>query len=139
MVLLDAVLVVAIIALAAYVLVPVPSATFSKSDMLAEASAVAARFRDGRVAAIRARAPVDVVVDAAAGRVEGAGEPLALDRRIDLTWLTSDQCPLDRGRRALRFLADGRSCGGVLRMKGGSHEAELRVDWLTGRVEMDLR
>ena len=138
MMLLDAVLVLAIVALAAYVLLPAPLGTLSAGAMRAEAVQVAARFREARTAAMTGRAPVDVIVDTAAGTITGTGQPLNIRRDLSLRWVSSDQCPLDRGRRALRFLPDGRSCGGVLTMSGSGHMAELRVDWLTGRVEMAL-
>ncbi len=138
MVLLDAVLVLAIVALAAYVLLPAPLGTLSSGAIRAEAVQVSARFREARTWAIAGHAPVDIVVDTATGEITGPGQPLNIRRDVLLHWVSSDQCPLDRGRRALRFLPDGRSCGGVLTMSGGGHVAELRVDWLTGRVEMAL-
>lgn len=138
-VLLDLVLALAIIAIAAYVLMPVPSGGLSQRVVKAEAVRVAGVFRQGRTTAIRDGVVIDIVVDAMAGEIEGVGEPLRLPDGIRLVWTTSSQCPLDRGRRVLRFLPDGRSCGGVLSMTGAGHEERLRVDWLTGRVEMASR
>jgi general secretion pathway protein H len=138
-VLLDVVLALAVMALAAYVLMPVPTGSLSRNDVMAEAVRVGAVFRQGRTMAIRDRSPTDVVVDVMTGEIEGPGEIVSVRQDIRLVWSTSSQCPLDRGRRALRFLPDGRSCGGVLSLSGSGHEALLRVDWLTGRVEMTAR
>ncbi len=135
-VLLDLVLTLAVIALAAYVLMPVPTHSLSHNDVKADAVRAAAIFRQARTDAIRSHAPIDVVVDAMDGFIFGPGEPLQVRDGIRLVWSTSSQCPLDAGRRALRFLPDGRSCGGVLSLSGAGHEARLRVDWLTGRVEL---
>lgn len=135
-VLLDLVLALAIIAIAAYVLMPVPSASLSQREVKAEAVRAAAVFRQGRTTAIRDGVTVDIVVDAMANEIEGVGEMLSLRDGIRLVWTTSSQCPLDRGRRVLRFLPDGRSCGAVLSMTGAGHEERLRVDWLTGRVDI---
>ncbi len=138
-VLLDLVLALAVIALAAYVLMPVPSGSLSQNDVKADAVRVAAIFRQARTDAIRGHAPVDVVVDAMGGFVDGPAGSLQVREGIRLAWSTSSQCPLDSGRRALRFLPDGRSCGGVLTMTGAGYETRLRVDWLTGRVELAAR
>lgn len=138
-VLLDLVLALAVIALAAYVLMPVPGGSLSQNDVKADAVRAAAIFRQARTEAIRSHASVDVLVDAMEGFVEGPGEPLQVRDGIRLIWSTSSQCPLDAGRRALRFLPDGRSCGGVLAFTGAGYETRLRVDWLTGRVEMASR
>ncbi len=135
-VLLDLVLTLAVIALAAYVLMPVPSNSLSQNDVKADAVRAAAIFRQARTDAIRGRASTDVVVDAMEGLIEGSGEPLQVHEGIRLVWSTSNQCPVDAGRRALRFLPDGRSCGGVLTLTGAGYETRLRVDWLTGRVEL---
>ena len=136
---LDLVLALAVIALAAYVLMPVPGGSLSQNDVKADAVRAAAIFRQARTEAIRSHASVDVLVDAMEGFIQGPGEPLQVRDGIRLIWSTSSQCPLDAGRRALRFLPDGRSCGGVLAFTGAGYETRLRVDWLTGRVEMASR
>lgn len=136
-VLLDVVLALAILSLAAMVLMPRPRAAPSPADLRAEAARAAAVFRQGRATAIRRGGHADVVVDAAARSIRTVGAPLVQIRPgIDLSWVTSNLCPVVDGARALRFLADGRSCGGVLTLAGAGASARLRIDWLTGRVEM---
>ena len=136
-VLLDVVLALAILSLAAMVLMPGPRAGPSPVDLRAEAARAAAIFRQGRAAAIRDGGHSDVVVDPSARSVRIAGAPLVRIRPgIDLNWVTSNLCPVVGGARALRFLADGRSCGGVLTLAGAGASVQLRIDWLTGRVEM---
>jgi general secretion pathway protein H len=136
-VLLDVVLALAILSLAAMVLMPRPRAGLSPADLQAEAARTAAVFRQGRATAIREGSHADVVVDASARSVRTAGAPrVELREGIDLKWVTSNLCPMVDGARALRFLADGRSCGGVLTMAGAGASMQLRIDWLTGRVEM---
>ena len=136
-VLLDVVLALAVLSLAAFVLMPRPRAGITDIELRAEATRVAAQFREGRAQAIRTRANADIVVDARQGLVgmAGAAGLVRLREEIELNWATSSLCPLVDGRRALRFLADGRSCGGVLTLSANGRAVELRVDWLTGRVE----
>lgn len=137
MVLLDVVLALAILSLAAMVLMPRPRAGLSPTDLRAEAARAAAVFRQGRATAIRQGRHADVVVDAFARSVRTAGAPLVQIRQgVDLNWVTSNLCPVVDGARTLRFLADGRSCGGVLTLAGAGTSTQLRIDWLTGRVEM---
>lgn len=139
MVLLDVVLALAVLSLAALVLMPRPRAGLTDVELRAEATRVAAQFREGRAAAIRNRTPADIFVDPRSGQVAAAGAqrpPLRLREGVALDWMTSSLCPTVLGLRALRFLPDGRSCGGVLTLSANGRSVQLRVDWLTGRVEM---
>lgn len=136
-VLLDVILALAVIALAALVLMPQPRTGIAATELQAEAIKVAASFRQGRATALRNQRPVDIYVDPDRRRVSIADGP-SIDIRdgVAMVWVTSDQCP-QRGRlRALRYLSDGRSCGGVLTLSAGGGAVRLRVDWLTGRVDM---
>ena len=137
-VLLDVILALAVLSLAAFVLMPRPRAGITDIELRAEATRVASQFRQGRAHAIRTRDNADIVVDARQGLVGMAGAPdlIRLRDGVELNWATSSLCPLVDGRRALRFLSDGRSCGGVLTLSANGRAVELRVDWLTGRVEM---
>lgn len=137
-VLLDVVLALAVLSLAALVLMPRPRAGLTDVELRAEATRVAAQFREGRASAIRNRAPADIFVDPRTGQVAAAGarHPLRLREGVALDWMTSSLCPTVSGLRALRFLPDGRSCGGVLTLSANGRSVQLRVDWLTGRVEM---
>jgi general secretion pathway protein H len=139
-VLLDVILALAIIALGALVLVPIPRGEIGSAELRGEAMRVAAAFRQGRALALRNRGTVDISVDPRSGNVayEG-GADVAIRKGIELVWITSDQCPLSRGVRALRYLPDGRSCGGVLTLATRTAKIELRVDWLTGRVDMSTQ
>ena len=137
MVLLDVVLALAVLSLAALVLMPRPRAGLTDVELRAEATRVAAQFREGRAAAIRNRAPADIFIDPRTGQVAASdGQPLRLREGVALDWTTSSLCPTVSGLRALRFLPDGRSCGGVLTLSANGRSVQLRVDWLTGRVEM---
>lgn len=137
MVLIDVVAALAIVALAAFVLMPRPRTGIGAAELSAEAVRVGAEFRKGRAKALTTGRVADVTVDPGNRRigVDGAS-PVAIRDGVAINWVTSDQCPIRGGTRALRFLADGRSCGGVMTLSAGGRAIELRVDWLTGRVEM---
>lgn len=136
-VLLDVILALAVLALAALALMPRPRSGVAATELQAEAIRVAASFRQGRATALRSQRPVDIFVDPDRRSVTIADGPsIAIRDGIDMVWVTSDQCPARGGVRALRYLSDGRSCGGVLTLSAGGGNVRLRVDWLTGRVDM---
>lgn len=136
-VLLDVILAMAVIALGAFILLPAPRGTVGMTELQAEAIRVAATFREGRAAALRSRKPVNILVDPQRRLVSGqGGSAVEIRQGVAMVWVTSDQCPVSAGKRALRYLPDGRSCGGVLTLSAGGASVRLRVDWLTGRVDM---
>lgn len=136
-VLLDVILAMAVIALGAFVLLPAPRGSVGVTELQAEAIRVAATFRQGRATALRSRKPINISVDPDRRLVSAqSGASVEIRQGIAMVWVTSDQCPLSGGKRALRYLPDGRSCGGVLTLSAGGASVRLRVDWLTGRVDM---
>jgi general secretion pathway protein H len=139
-VLLDVVLALAILALAALILVPRPAAGVSRADMRLAGTEIAALFRKGRAQAVVSGAATDIAVNPNEGRVSAPFQERSytLQRGIAMDWVASRVCPGSGEQRALRFLADGRSCGGVLTLNSGGMAVIIRVDWLTGRVDMDV-
>jgi len=136
-VLLDIVAALAVVALVAFVLMPKPRSATGAAELTAEAVRISAEIRKGRAKAIGGGGTVDVLVDPDKRKVQVQGATAVTVRNgVDMRWVTSNQCPLRQGRRALRFLADGRSCGAVMTLSVTGRSIELRVDWLTGRVEM---
>lgn len=136
-ILLDVVAALAVVALVAFVLMPRQRSGAGPAELTAEAVRISAEIRKGRAKALVSGSTVDVFVDPDRRnvRVEG-GTSISIRDGVDVEWVTSNQCPVRQGKRALRFLADGRSCGGVMTLSVRGKAMELRVDWLTGRVEM---
>jgi general secretion pathway protein H len=129
--------VMAIIALLALAALPGVRPNIGRSEVEAEAVRLAALMRETRYAAMRGNAAADFSLDPATGAILAAGLPRTPVRRgIAIDWTTSSLCPTLEGVRALRFIADGRSCGAVATLTANGHLARLRVDWLTGRVEL---
>jgi general secretion pathway protein H len=139
-VLLDVVAALAIVALAAFVLMPGPRSSIGTAELSAEAVRISAEFRKGRAKALTTGSVADVTVDPGNKRIQVDGaNPISIRDGVVMNWVTSNQCPIRGGSRALRYLADGRSCGGVMTLSASGREIELRVDWLTGRVEMSAK
>lgn len=135
--LLDVVLTLGILALVVLLAVPRPRASVGPVELRAEAAQIAATFRKARAEAVRLQSQTDVVYDEAAGDIRYGGQSVhAIRPGIGVDWATSSLCPFMSGGRALRFLADGRSCGAVMTLSAAGKSMRLRVDWLTGRVEI---
>ena len=136
-VLLDVVAALAIVALAAFVVMPRPRSSIGAAELSGEAVRISGEFRKGRAKALTTGSVADVTVDPGNKRIQVDGaNPISIRDGVAMNWVTSDRCPIRGGIRALRFLADGRSCGGVMTLSASGRKIELRVDWLTGRVEM---
>lgn len=136
-VLLDVIAALAIVALAAFILMPRPRSDIGAAELSAEAVRVSAEFRRARVKALTTGGIADVMVDPGNNRIQMDGaNPISIRDGVAVNWVTSNLCPIRGGTRALRFLADGRSCGGVMTLSASGRAIQLRVDWFTGRVEM---
>lgn len=139
-VLLDVIAALAIFALAAFILMPRPPSGIGAAELSGEAVRISGEFRKARVKALTTGGVADVMVDPGNKRIQVDGaNPISIRDGVAINWVTSNQCPMRGGTRALRFLADGRSCGGVMTLSAGGRAIDLRVDWFTGRVEMSPR
>ena len=136
-VLIDVIAALAIFALAAFVLMPRPHARIGAAELSGEAVRISGEFRKARANALTTGDFADVMVDPGNRRIQVVGaNPISVRDGVAISWTTSDQCPIQGGTRTLRFLADGRSCGGVMKLSASGRAVELRVVWFTGRVEM---
>lgn len=67
----------------------------------------------------------------------GRDQPLnQLDRNLELRLYTAQAEALDAARGQIRFFPDGSSTGGAIGLNLDNQEVEVRVDWLTGQVEI---
>ena len=136
--LLEMTCVLAIIALLAAVSLPrLPTAT-SRPRLEAYAVEVATLLKADRNAAYGRHGPVETVIDAP-GRtvVSGAsGRGVRVPDDVVFDALLPQRC---NGRQALAnitFLSIGMSCGGVIRLTRFGSGFDVRVNWLTGGVEI---
>ena len=108
-------------------------------DVEVAARAIADGLRETRSeAVVRNRAQV-FALDVEA-RVFRAGEqtPVRIDDGIALSFRTARSQLVDEGVGQIRFFPDGSSTGGLIRLVQGNARADVRSDWLTGLVTVDV-
>jgi general secretion pathway protein H len=139
--LLEMVCVLAIIALLAAVLLPFIPRETSRSRLQAYALQAAMLLKADRDAAISRNVSVATLVDAG-GRAIRSGASLAAiripsDVRFDA--VLPQTCKRQAALSTIRFFANGTSCGGSIALTRFDAGYEIRVNWLTGRVEVVAR
>jgi general secretion pathway protein H len=136
--LLEMVCVLAMVALLVAVSLPrLPTAT-SRPRLEAYAVEVAALLKADRNAALGRRGSVSAVVDARGRTVRSGSSSRIVQVPDDVVFdaLLPERC---NGRPALStisFFATGMSCGGVIRLTRLGSGYEVRVNWLTGGVDI---
>jgi general secretion pathway protein H len=61
---------------------------------------------------------------------------IRLPNDLELEVLASELCVRGQGRFAIVFGADGRSCGAVIRIGKEAQDWRIRINWLTGFVDV---
>jgi general secretion pathway protein H len=136
--LLEMVCVLAIIGLLSAVLLPFIPHNTSRSRLQAYALQTATLLMADRNAAIRRGADVATLVDPGSRTiVSGAGRNsirVPEDVRFDAT--LPKTCNQKPAFSTISFFANGMSCGGSISLTRLDTGYEVRVNWLTGRVEI---
>jgi len=136
--LLEIVCVLAIIALLAAVLLPFIPHQTSRSRLQAYALQAATLLKADRNAAIRDRTNVATVVDAQARAIRSGASRAVIripdDVRFDA--LLPQTCRQRTALSTIDFFANGTSCGGTIALTRLDAGFEIRVNWLTGRIEI---
>jgi len=139
--LLEMVAVVAIIAMLAAVLLPsVPRAT-TRPRLEAYAIETAALLKADRSAAMRRSAQVSAQVDAPgrAIRSGSTGRVMRFPDDVSFQALLPQTCNERPARSTISFFATGTSCGGTIVLSRLGSGYEVRVNWLTGGIEVAAR
>jgi len=139
--LLEMVAVIAVVAMLAAILLPrVPRAT-TRPRLEAYALETAALLKADRTAALRRHAQVTAQVDAPGRAIRSGSSGRVLQVPDDVTFQA--MLPLSCNERAARstisFFATGTSCGGVIVLSRLGTGYEVRVNWLTGGIEVVSR
>jgi general secretion pathway protein H len=139
--LLEMVCVLAIIALLAAVLLPFIPHETSRSRLQAYALQAAAILKADRNAAIRRQTDVATVVDAEARAIRSGSsrEVIRVPQDVRFDALLPQTCQERAALSTISFFANGTSCGGVIKLTRLGAGYEVRVNWLTGRIEIDSR
>jgi general secretion pathway protein H len=136
--LLEIVCVLAIIALLAAVLLPFIPHETSRSRLQAYALQAATLLKADRNAAIRNQTNVATVVDAQARAIRSGASRAVIripdDVRFDA--LLPQTCRQRTALSTIDFFANGTSCGGTIALTRFDAGFEIRVNWLTGRIEI---
>ena len=139
--LLEMVCVLAIIALLAAVLLPFIPHETSRSRLQAYALQTAALLKTDRNAAIHRQSSVATLVDAEARAIRSGASRAAIlipdDVRFDA--LLPQTCGRQAALSTISFFANGTSCGGSITLTRFDAGFEIRVNWLTGRIEIVSR
>jgi general secretion pathway protein H len=136
--LLEIVCVLAIIAgLAAIILPAIPRGT-SRARLEAYAIETATLLKSDRDAAIWRRGQVTTQVDALARSVRSGatGRVVRLPQDVHFEALLATRCNQRAAGTTISFFGSGMSCGGTIALTRLGTGYQVRVNWLTGGVEI---
>jgi general secretion pathway protein H len=139
--LLEMVCAVAMVALLAAILLPrIPRGT-SRPRLEAYAIETATLLKADRNAAMRRRGVVVAEVDAADRTVRSgsSGRVVRVPDDVVFDALLPERCDGRPALSAISFFATGISCGGTIRLTRMGNWFEVRVNWLTGGVDIVAR
>jgi general secretion pathway protein H len=136
--LLEIICVLAIVALlSALVLPAIPSGT-SRTRLEAYAVSIAALLQSDRSAAIREQATVATTLNAQTETVRSGsnGSVVQLPRDVAFDAILAKRCGGRVVGGTIDFFPTGMSCGGTIALSRQGLGFEIRVNWLTGGVEI---
>jgi general secretion pathway protein H len=139
--LLEMVCVIAIVAMVAAVLLPFVPHHTSRSRLQAYALEAATLLKADRNAAIRRNVAVATLVDAPSRAIRSAasGRTLRVPDDVRFDALLPQTCRQHATLSTISFFGDGMSCGGTIALTRLDTAYEIRVNWLTGRIEIVSR
>jgi general secretion pathway protein H len=139
--LLEMVCVLAIIAILAAVLLPLIPRQTSRSRLEAYAVQTATLLKADRSAAIRRRSDVATLVDATTRSIHSGATAamISIPEDVHFDALLPQSCRQRAVLSTISFFADGMSCGGTIALSRLDTGYEIRVNWLTGRIEIVSR
>ena len=130
--------VLAIIGLLAAIILPaIPRAT-TRARLESYSVQIAALLKADRNAALRRQIQVTTQIDAAARSIRSGvtGRVIRLPDDVSLDAMLASRCADRNAGRSIDFFPSGMSCGGVLALARPGMGFEVRVNWLTGGVDI---
>jgi general secretion pathway protein H len=136
--LVEVVAVLVVMALLAGLVTPLLRPGGSAAGVDVWALRIAALLKADRYAALRNGAPVVTLLSAANRTVASGGGHGVLQLPADMAFdaLLADRCAGADTRRGVVFFPSGLSCGGAIALARGGHNVEIRINWLTGGVDI---
>lgn len=136
--LLEMVCVLALIAMMAAVLLPFIPHQTSRSRLQAYALQTATLLKADRNAAIRRGADVSTLVDTASRSIRSGvtADMIRIPDDVRFDALLPQTCNRRAALSTISFFASGMSCGGAIALTRLDAGYEIRVNWLTGRIEI---
>ena len=136
--LIELIVAITIVSLAAALAVPAFSGAVDRARLDASARALANGLKHARRQAVAGQAEVALTVDVASGGAWIGAQTLNVrlpaDASLSMTTAVSERS--DENQASIRFFADGSSTGGDIELSDGGRSHLIRVDWLTGIVEL---
>ena len=130
--------VLAIIGLLAAIILPaIPRAT-SRAKLESYAVETAALLKADRSAALRRQIQVATQIDAASRSIRSGvtGRIVRLPNDVTVNAVLASRCADRNAGRSIDFFPTGMSCGGVIALVRPGMGYEIRVNWLTGGVDI---
>jgi general secretion pathway protein H len=130
--------VLAIIGLLAAIILPaIPRAT-TRAKLESYAVETAALLKADRNAALRRQIQVTTQIDAASRSIRSGvtGRIIRLPNDVTLDAMLASRCADRTVGRSIDFFPSGMSCGGVIALARPGMGFEVRVNWLTGGVDI---
>jgi general secretion pathway protein H len=139
--LLEMVCVLALIAMMAAVLLPFAPHHTSRSRLQAYVLQTAALLKEDRNAAIRRGTGVATLIDAGSRLIRSGStsDMIRIPEDVQFEALLPRTCNRHEALSTIRFFPSGMSCGGAVALTRADIAYEVRVNWLTGRVEIVSR
>jgi general secretion pathway protein H len=139
--LLEMVCVLALIAMLAAVLLPFIPRDTSRSRLQAYALQAATLLKADRTAAIRRQTDVTTLVDAGMRSIRSGStaDVIRIPDDVHFDALLPQTCNQRAVFSTISFFANGMSCGGTIALSRLDMGYEVRVNWLTGRIEIVSR
>jgi general secretion pathway protein H len=130
--------VLAIIALLAAIILPSVPRTTTRAKLESLAVQTAALLKADRNAALRRRAQVGTQIDAAARSIRSGatGKTILVPNDVAVDAILASRCAGQRTGRSIDFFPTGMSCGGTIALSRLGMGFEVRVNWLTGGVDI---
>jgi len=130
--------VLAIIGMLAAIILPAIPRSTTRAKLESYAVATAALLKSDRSAALRRQIQVATQVDAASRSIRSGatGRVIRLPNDVALDAILASRCADRMAGRSIDFFPSGMSCGGVIALSRPGMGVEVRVNWLTGGVDI---